>query len=377
MINEYWRSRLDKHGKACYDTLLAGAKVRQDRIHCGWTRQKSAADAYFAIIEDHPELFYMANDYRSEYYQVKNPLAQLEDVTVDMIYIYSSPQIRKAQKSIDGHVSALKSKTAGMDDAQKVVATVEYVVGVTSYEIDNEYNQNAAAALHYGLAQCSGISKAVKLLLDTLNVKCCTVHGEARDNGKLVAHEWCIVTIGGKNYHIDPTFMLGCNTQKRLPYVKKWLFYDDDTLSKTHVWKKEDYPPCSDPSRMIDDTASPTAPFGDVLRELTERFGGLGNLGDLGNLGNPGAQRQSESVPSFSNLRDFRAFLKKAMDAREESVTCRLDIKTESDEVFARYIKSAVDMVQDEVDIGTGVSVQVRADGVIGFKIRYGENIGQ
>ena len=373
MINEYWRSTLDKYGQKCYDTLLAGAKVRQDRIHCGWTKQTAASEAYFAIIEDHPELFYMANDYRSEYYRYKNPLAQLEDVTVDMIYIYSSPQIMKANKSIDGHISALKSKIAGMDDKQKVVATVEYVVGVTTYEIDNEYNQNAAAALHFGSAQCSGISKAEKLLLDTVDVKCCTVHGHANDNGKLVPHEWCIVTVNGKNYHIDPTFMLGCNTQKRLPYIKKWLFYDDDTLSKTHTWEKEKYPVCDDPSELIDDThIAPLAPLGDVLRGLGERLGSLGNFGNFGNV-----QKSSINAPTFTNLRDFRAFMKKAMLASEENVLCKLDIKAESNDVFTRYVKSAVDMVQNEVDVSTGVSMQIRYDGVLSFKIQYGDNIGK
>lgn len=368
MINEYWRSRLDKRGQECYDILLAGAKVRQDRIHCGRTKQQSTADAYFAVVEDHPELFYLANDYSSEYYKVRNPIARLEDVTVDMIYLYSTPQIRKAQKSIDGHISALRSKTVGMDDKQKVIAAVEHVVGVTTYEIDNEYNQNAAAALHYGNAQCSGIAKAVKLLLDAVDVKSCIVLGNARDDDdKLVAHAWCIVTIDGENYHIDPTFMLGCNTQKRLPYVRRWLFYDDDTLAKTHDWDRSKYPACNDPSKIIDGTLiGPLAPLGEFFRSLSDKYGGIGDT-----------QRSNASVPSFSNLKDFRDFLKKAMLAREESVSCRIDVKTASNDVFIRYVKSAVDMVQNEIDISTGVSVEVRSDGVIGFKIQYGDNIRQ
>ena len=368
MINEYWRSLLDKHGEECYKTLLEGAKVRKDRIYCGWTKHKEATDAYFALIEDHPELFYLANDYRSEYYTSNHPMTQLEDVTVDMIYIYSSPQIRKAQTAIDGHISALRTKTVGMDDREKVIATVEYIVGVTTYEIDNEYNQNAAAALYYGYAQCSGISKATKLLLDAINVKCCTVHGEAIDaEGKKVAHEWCIVTVGGKNYHIDPTFMLGYNPEKRLPYLRAWLFYDDGTLSKTHTWDRSKYPVCSDSSLLINDTqVSPMRALEDAFKSLSNRFGNM-NVN----------QNPIISGPSFSNLREFREFLKKSMIEGKNDVSCRLDIKTSSNDVLVRYIKSAVDMVQDEVDFSTGVSIGVRADGVINLKIQYGDNIGR
>ena len=69
--------------------------------------------------------------------------------------------------------------------------------------------------------------------------------------------------------------------------------------------------------------------------------------------------------------------MKKAMLASEENVLCKLDIKAESNDVFTRYVKSAVDMVQNEVDVSTGVSMQIRYDGVLSFKIQYGDNIGK
>ena len=362
MINEYWRSQLDVQAKRCYDILLEGAKKRQDRISCGQTRAKAASDAYFALIEDHPELFYLANEYASEYFKLGIPGIGLEDVTVDMIYLYSSPQIMKARKRIDEHISELKKRTADMDDRQKVIETVEYVVAQTTYEIDNEYNQNAAAALYFGYAQCSGISKAVKLLLDSIDVPCIIALGEAYDdNDKLVGHAWCVVSIDGRYYHIDPTYMLGSNPHKSTPLTRCWLFYDDATLSKTHVWDRSKLPACTDASLKIDAYHVYNVPFlGNVFRNLSSR------------VGEKEAEKQmSTEIPSFGNLSAFRAYLKQAMIARQRLIACRLDISTDSFQVLGRYVKSAVNMVRNELHFDSSVSLDLRSDGLVSLKIKY------
>lgn len=362
MIYEYWRSRLDDKAKKCYDILLEGAKVRKDRISCKLTKEKLVREAYFALIEDHPELFYLANEYSSEYFRLGPPGLAFEDVTVDMIYLYSDTQILKAKKEIDSHINTIRKKTCGMDDREKVIAAVEYVVELTTYEIDNEFNQNAASALYSKFAQCSGISKAVKLLLDSIDVPCLTASGEAYGSSDQAGpHAWCIVKINGRYYHIDPTFMLGSNTQKRMPLRKCWLFYDDKALANTHIWDRSIHPVCDDPSLRLDESGLANMPLlGNLFRNFSQ------NAGDKSN----GSNAETD-VPVFDNLRAFREFLKKQMVAREELVACKVKISSASFDAFRKYIKSAIDMVQNDLHFNSSISLESRSDGVLAMKIRY------
>ena len=107
-------------------------------------------------------------------------------------------------------------------------------------------NQNAATVLLKHEGQCSGISKAVKLLFDHFNIDSMIVTGEMIDKTTKVSgpHAWNIVKINGVYYHLDVTSMIGCNMQKIEPFIYLFYNYSDQQMEQTHRWQRSRFPQC-------------------------------------------------------------------------------------------------------------------------------------
>ena len=83
-------------------------------------------------------------------------------------------------------------------------------------------------------AQCEGIAKAVKVLLNAVDIKCIVVTGESVKNGKKVPHAWNMVNIDGQPYHLDVTWDIGAigSSFKRIPY--DYFNLSDQLIIKEH-----------------------------------------------------------------------------------------------------------------------------------------------
>ena len=83
-------------------------------------------------------------------------------------------------------------------------------------------------------AQCEGIAKAVKVLLNAVDVRCIVVTGESVKNGKSVPHAWNMVNIDGQPYHLDVTWDIGAiePSFKRTPY--DYFNLSDQMIGKEH-----------------------------------------------------------------------------------------------------------------------------------------------
>ena len=93
--------------------------------------------------------------------------------------------------------------TNDMNDIQKLDMLYAYLINTCAYAPTWEKNRanTAWGALIYKEAQCSGYARAFKALCDAVDIPCYYVHAsEAAYNP---SHQWNIVQIGGKWYHID------------------------------------------------------------------------------------------------------------------------------------------------------------------------------
>lgn len=91
----------------------------------------------------------------------------------------------------------------GMSDAEKVAAACAYLVATCQYAPDWSKNgaNTAWGALIYKEAQCSGYARAFKALCDGMGIGCYYVHADATAVNP--SHQWNIVKVDGKWYHID------------------------------------------------------------------------------------------------------------------------------------------------------------------------------
>ena len=158
--------------------------------------------AITAFKNDHPEIFWISNVY-GRGYQNGNTIVQL--------YSYvSSEECNRKIKTLE---TALKEITEEMvsdqSEYQRELAAFQAVVERCGYDSETASGKEkkwqsytAYGALVDGSAVCEGYSRAMQLLLNTLNVECRLVNGVAGNTN----HMWNLVKIEGEWYHLDATW---------------------------------------------------------------------------------------------------------------------------------------------------------------------------
>ena len=79
-------------------------------------------------------------------------------------------------------------------------------------------SHNILGVFAHHKAQCEGIAKAVKVLLNAVDVKCIVVTGDSIKSGQCVPHAWNIVDIGGEPYQLDVTWDIGAVKARKIIY---------------------------------------------------------------------------------------------------------------------------------------------------------------
>ena len=283
-IFEYCKTTLTAAQKDAYQRIVYGVSAKQSTIDCGPVGGSDALEAWKAVDNDHPELFYIGHTASA---QTRNSFSLSYGMTpmteIVLSFPYDMATISMCEKKLAQVREQIRRLAQSCTtDQEKVLMVAEYVVRNTEYRIDHVFNQNAASSLCYGIAQCSGYSKAVKYLLDYLDIPCIYVTGDADDGrGSSGPHAWNIVKLEGKYYHLDVTFMDGANPDERGKLRQIYLFYDDANMSGDHRWDQGKYPRCDDPTLSQRSRTSDRLwlPAEDILRKLFSSVNSSGTTG--------------------------------------------------------------------------------------------------
>lgn len=143
--------------------------------------------------------------------------------------------------------------TPDMSDYEKELAVNDYLVFHAEYdpaEFDSGIiatpdpdNDNPYGLLINGLGICLGYTNTFQLFMDTLGIKCLTVHGFA--HGWEEEHAWNLVELDGEWYAVDvtwndPVFTGWTPTDsQRLYYARSYFNVTSDYLRQTeHFWNE-------------------------------------------------------------------------------------------------------------------------------------------
>jgi hypothetical protein len=297
-------------------------------------------------------------------------------VAVNQNYVYTEDEIRTCENRLRRAAAIVRTRIrAGMSDIEKIITVAEYVVRNCDYEIDFVKNQNAAAAICYHKAQCSGYSRAITYLLDKLGIWSIVVDGNASDGlGGGGSHAWNIVRVGGHYYHLDVTFMEAYNIGRVMTNAAhSYLFYDDKLMSKDHEWDRDFFPPCTDPTKALKEnriaraTDAPENPkLGGVHdsaheKKNTREFAkaDLGVHGIRKSQGNTEPNRSGGAVTlngKFGSEEDLKNTIREALRQRKRELEFTLDLTKLDSAVRARIVRACF----DEAWAGMNVTVRVQ-----------------
>lgn len=177
--------------------------------------EKEVIKAYKAVIDDHPEYFWLTKGYR----YTKTTLGNKSDIEFKPILYGGSDNITAKEKELKSKVHEIVSQAEKMDSVyERVLFVHDYIVENTTYDHDaasdggddesesDPYfeSRTAYGCLINGRAVCSGYAAAFQYIMKELDIPCGRVSGRSVETGEL--HEWNYIRIGDYNYQIDVTW---------------------------------------------------------------------------------------------------------------------------------------------------------------------------
>ena len=237
MVYEFWKSKLNDKNKKLYEHLLLEFKNEKQKVVCNNYSMENVLKTYEALYNDHAELFYLSHE------AVVNATISVINTTsvIEVKFIYSSNEIEYFKKTIGEIVGKLRPVLANKSDLVKEKLICDYIIENTNYAIDDKYNQNAGNVLVKHVGQCSGISKACKLLFDFFGLKSFIVCGKL-GNSTDDNHAWNMIILNDKYYHLDVTQMLSLNSSKKKPFIYMYNNYSDEQMEIDHTWDRSIIP---------------------------------------------------------------------------------------------------------------------------------------
>ncbi len=234
--DRYYFSRLNKKEKEAYKLLydgvmnlkkkipLVGIHLTSDGIH----------RVFHAVTFDNPFLYYFNQTFLNiKYSGQQTVLVPQYFFEREQIEIYNG----RIERSVNKIIADLGLNR--MSDAEKIKSVHDYFCKRISYDheavANDKVDKFVASHSIIGVfskqkAVCEGISKAFKIVLNTADVKCIIVDGNAGEKSE--NHSWNIVKINGRPYHIDLTWDLANSKASLINY--DYYNVTDGDISKDH-----------------------------------------------------------------------------------------------------------------------------------------------
>ena len=252
IVDRYYYHQLNKQEQAVYRAFYDGVMAHQDIIPIpikGVFPKETFERIFEAVTKDNPLIYYLNQSTCSCASDMFGNFAICPQ------YFLPQEKVKEYNRKIEKEVNSLAAKlnlTTG-SDYEKEIKVHDWICQNISYDEEGAdrdkptrmiASHNILGVFAHHKAQCEGIAKAVKVLLNAVDVKCIVVTGESNKNGKRVPHAWNMVNIDGQPYHLDVTWDIGAigTSQKRIPY--DYFNLSDQLIEKEHKMDTQ-LPSCS------------------------------------------------------------------------------------------------------------------------------------
>ena len=249
IVDRYYYLKLNRYERAIYKAFYNGLMAHEEIIPVPVSGQLLEEDfnkIYRAITRDNPLIYYVNQSACSWATDAFGHTAICPQ------YFYRKETVRKYNRNIEKVVNNLiaQLKLTEGPDYEKEIRVHDWFCKNVKYDFKgSNMDEPARVVLSHNIvgvfakqkAQCEGIAKAVKVLLNAVDIKCIVATGEAKVNGKEEHHAWNVIDIDGSPYQVDVTWDVGAS-EGRIAY--DYFNVTDEIIGRTHRFEDE-MPKCS------------------------------------------------------------------------------------------------------------------------------------
>ena len=201
--------------------------------------QESFERIFMAMTRDNPLIYFLNQSACSTASDMFGHLAICPQ------YFFSKEKVKEYNRKIEKVVNELAGQLRLLEcsDYEKEIRIHDWICQNIEYDYEgnNKSKLSRVIASHNILgvfahhkAQCEGIAKAVKVLLNAVDVKCIVVTGDAVKNGESVPHAWNIVNIDEEPYQLDVTWDIGVLGKEKQCIAYDYFNLTDELMGQDH-----------------------------------------------------------------------------------------------------------------------------------------------
>ncbi|MBO5667315.1 MAG: peptidase [Firmicutes bacterium] len=200
-MEAYYYNQMSKIHQSAYHAMKEGITALQSSFSVPRLEARELSDIFFKLRLDHPEIFYVTT-FTYRFYQDASHVEFFPE------YLFDKNKIKEHQQAMEARITKLIRPVQGKPVKEQEQYIHDFIVQNIRYDkLKKPYSHEIIGALGQGVSVCEGISKAVKILCDRLNIWCIIVICDADpDNGVKYRHAWNLLKLDKSYYHLDCTF---------------------------------------------------------------------------------------------------------------------------------------------------------------------------
>ena len=242
IVDRYYYHQLNKQEQAIYKAFYNGAMLHQEIILIpvqGKFDQESFGRIFMAMTRDNPLIYFLNQSACS----IANDM--FGHVAICPQYFFAKEKVKEYNRKIEKVVNGLAGQLRLLEcnDYEKELRVHDWICQNVVYDYEgmdkNKVSRviashNILGVFAHHKAQCEGIAKAVKVLLNAVDVKCIVVTGDSVKSGQSVPHAWNIVDIEGEPYQLDVTWDMGAMEQSKDQIAHDYFNLTDELMNSDH-----------------------------------------------------------------------------------------------------------------------------------------------
>ena len=262
IVDRYYYHQLNKQEQAIYKAFYNGAMAHQDIIPIpvrGEFSQESFERIFMAMTRDNPLIYFLNQSACStasdmfghiaicpQYFFTKEKVKKYcGQIAICPQYFFTKEKVKEYNRKIEKVVNELAGQLHLLEcnDYEKELRVHDWICQNIEYDYEGTdkdkisrviASHNILGVFAYHKAQCEGIAKALKVLLNAVNVKCIVVTGDSVKSGQSVPHAWNIVNIGEEPYQLDVTWDIGAMGQSKHYIAHDYFNLTDELMNQDH-----------------------------------------------------------------------------------------------------------------------------------------------
>lgn len=189
-------------------------------------------NVYFAVKNDNPDMLCFSD--------TCNMIAFWSAAFVELNYAFDTSECNNMKSELISEINSIvKNMPILTDNFEKELYIHDYIVLNCSYQ-ETANSSNAYGCLIEKKAVCSGYSRAVMLLLNSVGIKSVLIGGTAVSSAQgEISHMWNIVWLGGEPYHLDVTWD-DPGTDENISHM--YFNLSDNDIGSDHIDYNFNYP---------------------------------------------------------------------------------------------------------------------------------------